>query len=85
MNSFETKKERLLDYLLNNYSVYRFVNNFAALLLCKINVLDFFEARDCFQICVTSRSTVIESNYWLGIYMPHIPKAALRIHFQPKV
>ena len=41
VNSFEMKKT-LLDYLLNNYFIHQSFNNFLALLLCKINVLDFF-------------------------------------------
>ena len=40
INSFEIKNG-LLDYLVNNYFVDQFVNNFLALLLRKINVLDF--------------------------------------------
>ena len=32
MNSFEIKKERLLDYLVDEF-FYQFVNNFSALLL----------------------------------------------------
>ena len=44
INSFEIKKDRLPDYLLNNYFIYQFVNNSSELLLlCRINVLDFFD------------------------------------------
>ena len=62
----------LADYLLNNYFVYQFINSFSALLLCKINFLDFFEMDDFFQIFVILRNTEIlmELNYWLGIYSP---------------
>ena len=42
-NSFEIQKDRLPDYLLNSY---RFVNDFSALLLCRINDLDFFNMGD---------------------------------------
>ena len=38
VNLFKMKKDRLLDYLLNNYFLYQFVNNFSALLLCTIKV-----------------------------------------------
>ena len=30
----------LLDYLWDNYFFYQFLNNFLALLLCKINIVD---------------------------------------------
>ena len=33
--------------------------NFSALLLCKVNVLDFFDTGDFFQIFVISRNTEI--------------------------
>ena len=54
--------------------VYQFVNNFSALLLCKINVLVFFDTGHFFQIFVISRNTeiLIESNFWLGMYSPCI-------------
>ena len=70
INSFEIKKDRLPDYLLKNYFVYQFFNNFSALLLYKINFLHFFDTGDFFQIFVISRNTeiLIESNYWLGIH-----------------
>ena len=42
VTSFEIKEDRLPDYLLNNKFVYQFVNNFLTL-LCKINVVDFFD------------------------------------------
>ena len=53
--------------------------NFSALLLCKVNVLDFFDTGDFFQIFVISRNTeiLIEWNYWLGMYVPNILKDAL--------
>ena len=41
--------DRLLDYLSNNYIVYQFFNNFSALLLCKINVLDLFDVGNFFK------------------------------------
>ena len=39
INSFQIKKDRLPDYLLNCYFVYQFVNKFSALLLCKTVLL----------------------------------------------
>ena len=62
INSFK-KKDGLPNYLLNSF-VYQFVDNFPAL-LCKINVLDFFNMDDFFQIFVILRNTeiLIESNY----------------------
>ena len=64
----------LPDYLLNGYFVYHSVNKFSILLLYEINVLDFFDMGDLFQIFVVSRNTEIltESNYWLGMYVPYI-------------
>ena len=60
INLFELKKKnKLPDYLLKIYFVYRFVNNFPALLSCKINVLDFFDMDDFFQIFFTSQNTEI--------------------------
>ena len=50
INSFKIKQDRLPAYLLNNYFFCQFVNNFQTLLLCKINVLDFFDMSDFFQI-----------------------------------
>ena len=49
INLFEKKMDRLLDYLSNNYIVYQFFNNFSALLLCKINVLDLFDVGNFFK------------------------------------
>ena len=51
INLFEMKqKDTLSEYLLNDYFVYQFVNNFSELLLlCKINVLDFFDMNDFFN------------------------------------
>ena len=46
INSFEMKKNILPDYSLNNYFICQFINTFSALLLCKINVLDFFDMGD---------------------------------------
>ena len=40
---------RLFYYLLNNYFVYRFFDNFLALLLCKINIFGIFDTGDCFR------------------------------------
>ena len=61
-------KKRYVTSLLNNYLVYQCVNNFFAFLLSKINVFDFFDMRDFFQIFIISRNIeiLIESNYWLG-------------------
>ena len=39
----------LADYLLDNRSFCRFVHNFLALSLCKINVLDIFNINDFFR------------------------------------
>ena len=37
------RKNRSLEYLLNNYVIYQFVNNFSSLLLlCKINAPGIF-------------------------------------------
>ena len=49
INSFLIKNDRLSDYLLNNYFVNEFINNFSTLLFCKINVLDFFDSGDFFK------------------------------------
>ena len=48
--------------------------HFSELLLCKINVLDIFDTGDFFQILIISRSTwiLIESNFWLGMYVSYI-------------
>ena len=53
-----------------------FFNNFLALLLCKINVLDIFDVRDFLNIFVISRSTeiLIKSNFWLRVYVLYILK-----------
>ena len=59
---------------MKNYVVYQFVNNFSALLLCKINFLDFYDTSDFFQILVISRNTkiLIDPIYWLRIHVPYI-------------
>ena len=62
--------------------------NFSTLLLFfKINIFDFFEMGDFLQIFVISRKTeiLIESNYWLGMYVPCILKEGVSLHFQQKV
>ena len=46
INSFEMKKDGLPDYLLNNFYFYQLINNFSALLLFKINVIDIFYMGD---------------------------------------
>ena len=55
---------------------FEFFNNFLALLLCKINVLDIFDVRDFLNIFVISRSTeiLIKSNFWLRMYVLYILK-----------
>ena len=60
---------------------YQFVDNFSALLLCKINVLDIFDTGNFFQIFVISRSTeiLIESNFWLEMYVTYILKDIKKI------
>ena len=61
------KKDLLPDYyLMNTYFVYQFVNKFWALLLCKVNVLDFFDISDFLKTVAISRNTeiLIEWNYW---------------------
>ena len=60
INCFEMKKtdSSLITYQ-KNYFVYQFVDNFSELLLCKINILDFFDMGDFFQIFVIPRSTKI--------------------------
>ena len=74
INLFERRKDKLPHYLLNNYFVCRFVNNFLVLLLWKINFLDFYEMGDFFQIFVMFVNTEIpiELNYWLGMYVSYI-------------
>ena len=77
LNLFEIKKDRLPDYLLNNYFDYQFVNNFLALLLCKI--LDFFDMANFFKFMVISQNTEIpiESNYCFRMYVLYIFKVTL--------
>ena len=58
MNSFGMKKDRLPDYLLSNYFVWQFVNNFPALLLCRMNVLDIFYMGECFRFLLYVYSEV---------------------------
>ena len=60
--------------------VYQFVTNFSELVLCKINILDFFDMGDFFQIFVISRNTeiLIEPNYWLGMNVPFIHESLLQ-------
>ena len=69
VNSFEIKKDWLTDYFLNNYFVYHCFNNFSALLLCKINVLFFFDVEDFFKFFSRNTEIQIKSNYWLGMYL----------------
>ena len=72
---WKLKKNKSPDHLLRNFFLYQILNIFSALLLlCKINVLEVFDKGDFFQIFVISRSTkiLIESNFWLGIYVPYI-------------
>ena len=49
------KKEGPPDHLWNNF-LWQFVNNFSALLLCKIYVFDIFDMVDVLQIFFISRS-----------------------------
>ena len=44
------EKRNLPDYLLKNFFIYQFFNNFSSLLLFKINFLDAFETGDIFKI-----------------------------------
>ena len=84
------KKDKLLDYLLNNSFLYQLINNSPALLLWKIKVFDlFFDViylMIYFQIFVISRNTkiLIESNYCLGIYVPYILKFETNYYKIPK-
>ena len=79
MNSFKCKKDRSPDYLLNNYFVCQFINNFLLLLLCQIN--DFFDTGYFCNFFVISRNTetMIESNYWLRMYVPYILKGNVQM------
>ena len=65
INSVEIKMNRSPDYLLDNYFFLQFFDNFSALLLCEINVLDIFNISDFFQFFVITRRTeiVIVSNF----------------------
>ena len=65
-------------FLFDNF-FYLFVNNFSALFLCEINDIDISNMVDFFQTFVASRNpkTLINSNYFLGMYVPCI--------FKPKV
>ena len=82
ITSFKMKKGMLPEHL-SNIFFYLFVNKFSALLLCKINVLDIFNMGDFFQIFVISRTIeiLIESNFWLGTYLPQILEGAKTIYF----
>ena len=68
------KKYRLADYLLSGSCVYQFVNNFPALLLCKLNFLNIFDMCDFIQIFVISQSTemLMKLTLWLGMHMPYV-------------
>ena len=70
INSVEIKMNRSPDYLLDNYFFLQFFDNFSALLLCEINVLDIFNISDFFQFFVITRRTeiVIVSNFWVRVY-----------------
>ena len=46
------KKDRLLDYLLNNYFFTNFSNDFLALLLCKIHIIDILNMGDFFKFLI---------------------------------
>ena len=74
INLFEIKKDRLLNYLLNNYFFNQFFNNFLILLLCQMNIFDFFDTGDFFKIFVVSQSTEIlfKLNFWFGVYVSYI-------------
>ena len=52
-NLYEKKKSR--DYLINIF-ILQFVNNFLALLLCKIKVLSTFHTVDFFEVFIPSGS-----------------------------
>ena len=70
--------------LIEEFFSYQFVNNFLALLLWKINCLDFFDTGDFFQVFVISRSSkiLIESNFWLGMYVRHILERPSRDNYR---
>ena len=71
INSFQMKEDRTPGYLSKIFC--QFFNNFSALLLSKIYVIDIFNMVTYFQIFLTSRSTeiLIVSNFWLGVYLRH--------------
>ena len=62
--------ERRIDCLFIYWTIIFFTNNFSALLLHKINVLDILNMVDYFQIFLILQSTEIlmKSNFWLGMY-----------------
>ena len=72
-NSFEKKKRRgnLIIHGTIFFFFGQFVNNFSALLLCKIYVFDFFNMVNFFLISIILRSTEIPIvlNFWLRVYM----------------
>ena len=75
------RNEKRIGYLIifgNFFSL--FVNNFSAsFLLCKKNVLGIFDMGDFIQIFVISRNTeiLIESNFWLWMYVTYIHKKCI--------
>ena len=76
INKFiKNKKEYVIHLIIEQLLFYQFINNFSALLLCKINSLDIFDMGDFDQIFVISWSTeiLIQSKFWLEIYTPYIP------------
>ena len=83
INSFEIK--RLPDYLLNSYFVCKFVNNFSALLLYKINIIDFFNMGVFFSFFISRNTELLnESKYWLGMYVTCIINRHTRTEFFSK-
>ena len=48
---------------------YILVSNFSALLLFKMNVLDILDMGDFFQILSQSTEILIESNFWLVMFV----------------
>ena len=82
INLFEMKKDYVPWLFIIQLFFYLFVNNFSVLLLWKINVFDIFDMSDLFQIFVISRSAeiLIESNFWLGMYVPYILKSMWNVY-----
>ena len=84
INLFEMKKSHLTWFFIKHYFFKQFINNFSALLLCEINIMDIFDMGNFFQIFVISRSTeiLIEPKFCFGMYVRFsISYSLLSSHF----